>query len=471
MSASRMREGLRDLRDAGDTTTLRGHGPRRRPAVLRDRGRRPQRRRRRDRVRRPEDGRAARARAPRSASTGRSSRCPTTRATRSGAPSSTGSSRAAGTGRGGRLRGRPVRRARMRFAGAVLLVARAPPPRWPRCSCTPSGGASCSRSPRPWRRCGAARGWLTRCRSRSAGWRWCLDAPQRDEGDFVISSTSPATRCWCFALVVLVVAVVTLPRPRRVRPGVRRATPPRMTRVSAAMREKAGGKVVLVMLLVLVLLGGAGTPRPPSPPATTSRAAPPSPASTSAGSAPTRRRPRLEDGPRRPDRRADPGDRRRRAGRASTPADAGLSVDYAASVAAAGGEKSWEPGRLWDYYTGGDDLHAGRDRRRGRPWPATVDELVASSGTLPRDGDVAFDEGRVRGRSSPAPVSRSSAEEARAGPRRRRTCTDDETAELSLTAAQPDIDEADVQEALDAFANPAVSAPVTLVLRRTRGCG
>src|SRR3954468_7801181 len=41
-----------------------------------------------------------------------------------------------------------------------------------------------------------------------------------------------------------------------------------------------------------------------------------------------------------------------------TPAEAGLSVDYAASVAAAGGGRSWEPSRLWDYYTGGDDLDA-----------------------------------------------------------------------------------------------------------------
>src|SRR5690349_8321146 len=34
----------------------------------------------------------------------------------------------------------------------------------------------------------------------------------------------------------------------------------------------------------------------------------------------------------------------------------GLTVDYAASVAEAGGEKTWDPQRLWDYYTGGEEL-------------------------------------------------------------------------------------------------------------------
>ena len=63
--------------------------------------------------------------------------------------------------------------------------------------------------------------------------------------------------------------------------------------------------------------------------------------------------------------RACPSGRPRRSRSPSTatteevdPEQAGLAVDYAASVEAAGGEESWEPGRLWDYYTGGDDLDA-----------------------------------------------------------------------------------------------------------------
>ena len=40
------------------------------------------------------------------------------------------------------------------------------------------------------------------------------------------------------------------------------------------------------------------------------------------------------------------------------PAAAGLAVDYDATVAEAGGGSSWAPDRLWDYWTGGDDLEA-----------------------------------------------------------------------------------------------------------------
>ena len=55
------------------------------------------------------------------------------------------------------------------------------------------------------------------------------------------------------------------------------------------------------------------------------------------------------------------------------PVAAGLAVDYAASVEAAGGGRSWAPDRLWDYFTGGDDLDPvvtvddDRDDRRRRP--------------------------------------------------------------------------------------------------------
>ncbi len=40
------------------------------------------------------------------------------------------------------------------------------------------------------------------------------------------------------------------------------------------------------------------------------------------------------------------------------PAEAGLEVDYDASVAEAGGEESWDPVRLWNYFTGGDNFEA-----------------------------------------------------------------------------------------------------------------
>ena len=93
MSESRMREGLRALRDSGDTDLVRGHGPRRPAAAVRDGRREPRRRGRRPGPVRAQDGRAARPTPRRCRPTAPSSRCPTTSAARRGASSTTGSSR------------------------------------------------------------------------------------------------------------------------------------------------------------------------------------------------------------------------------------------------------------------------------------------------------------------------------------------------------------------------------------------
>ena len=53
------------------------------------------------------------------------------------------------------------------------------------------------------------------------------------------------------------------------------------------------------------------------------------------------------------------------------------------------------------------------------------------------------------------------------GARRRPTSPRTADVELTLRQAEPDINEADVQDALDDFANPAVSGPVTLVFDDT----
>ena len=55
-------------------------------------------------------------------------------------------------------------------------------------------------------------------------------------------------------------------------------------------------------------------------------------------------------------RGADHHRRRRASSRPPRPAELGLGVDYVASVREAGAGRSWEPGWLWNYYTGGDDL-------------------------------------------------------------------------------------------------------------------
>ncbi len=148
-----------------------------------------------------------------------------------------------------------------------------------------------------------------------------------------------------------------------------------------------------------------------------------------------------------------------------TPEEAGLAVDYAASVELAGGEESWNPGRLWDYFTGGDDLDAVVTVDEAA-MTNTVDELIAAVGTVPRNGHVEFRGNRVKvtdavtGEAIDADEARAALEAA--------YLQEGATAELTLSPAAPAVDETDVQEALDEFANPALSGPVTLVFDESR---
>jgi vancomycin resistance protein YoaR len=142
------------------------------------------------------------------------------------------------------------------------------------------------------------------------------------------------------------------------------------------------------------------------------------------------------------------------------PADAGLEVDYEASIDAAGGGQSWDPARLWDYYTDGDDLPPVLDVDDAA-LTAAVDELAADAGTPARNGRVEFRGGRLEvtdprtGHEVDADAARDAIEAA--------YLSDDPEVELSLTTTEPDIDEADVQEAVSGFGNPALSGPVTLL--------
>ena len=140
------------------------------------------------------------------------------------------------------------------------------------------------------------------------------------------------------------------------------------------------------------------------------------------------------------------------------PAEAGLQVDHAASVAAAAGERSWAPGELWDHWVGDAETEA----------VVTVDEqalesvvadLEAGLGTEPVDGTVTFARGEVR-TTEPEPgrgLDREAARDALAA-----AYLTGEPAELGITELQPDIDETDVAEAVATFAEPALSAPVVL---------
>lgn len=142
------------------------------------------------------------------------------------------------------------------------------------------------------------------------------------------------------------------------------------------------------------------------------------------------------------------------------PAAAGLGVDYDASVAEAGGEESWDPVRLWNYFTGGEATEAvvTVDDATYNAYRATLDE---QHGAAPRDGAVTFDGARIETTDARTGAALDPADTLAALESAFLADSPDEVA-LEMSPVVPDIDGSDVEEALDSFASPAVAAPVTL---------
>jgi vancomycin resistance protein YoaR len=139
-------------------------------------------------------------------------------------------------------------------------------------------------------------------------------------------------------------------------------------------------------------------------------------------------------------------------------------VDYGARVAEAGAARSWDPRDLWDHYTGG-----------GRVDPVVeVDEaafqkakesLDRKLGTQAEDGAVTFAKdgahttAAVVGAELDADALREGLVSTVAGT--------DRAVDLTLGEVQPAVDDTDVQKAVDSFANPAMSGPVTLMFGKS----
>ena len=136
----------------------------------------------------------------------------------------------------------------------------------------------------------------------------------------------------------------------------------------------------------------------------------------------------------------------------------GFSVDYDASVAEAGGRRSWHPVRLWEYFTGGEELEA----------VVVVDEEAfgefleatnAEHGRPAKDGTVTFEAGEVRttsalvGKGVDPAQARARLIEAFLAPEPR-------SAELVTDTVDPEVSDADVQSFRESFADQAVSGPV-----------
>jgi len=222
-------------------------------------------------------------------------------------------------------------------------------------------------------------------------------------------------------------------------------------------RDKPGGRVVWVMLLVLLLLAGGGyaaayasagddVPRGTTVEGVEIGGRPPAEAVAALES-------ELAGRADRPLRVEVDGETLR-----VDPADAGLSVDYQASVAAAGGGRSWHPADLWEHYTGGDDLDAVVSVDDDA-LDAYVADLAKRLGASARDGRVGFRGTRIKiaqaraGRSLDQETAANALVDSYLG---------DQPARLSLDTVEPDVDAADVRRVVEEFANPAMSAPVTV---------
>ena len=148
--------------------------------------------------------------------------------------------------------------------------------------------------------------------------------------------------------------------------------------------------------------------------------------------------------------------------RSVPPEVVGLSVDYEASVAAAGARRSWSPEWLWDYFTGGDQLDA-VVVRDDRAMAAALRRLARRVGVPPREGAVEFRGARVRV-VEPRVGQTLDVEHAAEALTAAYLSGEGESPEVELTTVDepPAIGSRDVTRALNRFANPAVSGPVTV---------
>lgn len=142
-----------------------------------------------------------------------------------------------------------------------------------------------------------------------------------------------------------------------------------------------------------------------------------------------------------------------------SPADAGLSVDYAASVELAGGGRSLDPRHIWRVLTGGSqtDPVILADSAKLK---AVVAEVAKDVDRQPKDAKLGFDDGKVvqtdgkDGVALDQDRAASSIEDAYLG--------SDDAVELPAEVTEPQITTAEVAELAKTYAQPAVSGPITV---------
>ncbi|MDN5770903.1 MAG: VanW family protein [Microlunatus sp.] len=142
-----------------------------------------------------------------------------------------------------------------------------------------------------------------------------------------------------------------------------------------------------------------------------------------------------------------------------SPAHAGLSVDYAASVERAGGGRSLDPRHIWQVLTGGSATPAviTTDDAKLR---AAVSGLASEVDRTEKNADLSFDQAkivRVKARDGITLNQRRAASAIEAA-----YLTAPGRVELTADITKPEITTAEVDELAKTYAKPAVSGPVTL---------
>jgi hypothetical protein len=141
------------------------------------------------------------------------------------------------------------------------------------------------------------------------------------------------------------------------------------------------------------------------------------------------------------------------------PKDAGLSVDYVASVRQAAEGRGWSPSRLWNYYTGGEALDpvVNLDQRTLGKLLKRLDE---TDGRAPTDGQVRFGHDGFSVRQPRSGLSIDP--KAAAGAFWNAFLTEEPQVALPMTPTSPTIDTTAVRRFVRRFANRALSGPVQL---------
>ena len=140
------------------------------------------------------------------------------------------------------------------------------------------------------------------------------------------------------------------------------------------------------------------------------------------------------------------------------PSDAGLSVDYAATVAKAGGGRSLMPTRLWKHYLGSPEVDTVIEVEE-TSMDAALSSLAEAFDVPAVEGSVTF-EGGVATPVTPRDGRTVDADQAREALEDH--FLHDRTVEVPRSSEHPAVDQAAVDRAMQSFAVPAMSGPVTI---------